>query len=509
MHPNSPMSRRRYAQLISGTINVLRQKATTIFTMLLALSLAANGEAANAQSKIVSAHLMPQESVGADILPRDEALREQTGANQVLAHHLPEYLINKRSPDAAAEQDIEIAEGAGVNTFNMLLAPHHLTESQFARVSQAYWQAALSHPEFKMDVDIWGLDPQKPDTIDNLRDELKYLHDNYGEAWRTYNGKYVVMLYLGKPSPGKTLSATDINRLFDGMGGRKSVFLVLYDPTAWKQAGSDLFSSADAYTDWLSMPYSQSVTMAAAGAATARAAGKPYWYPVMPSFMQSRPWGGVVANNREKLGASSFTADWERAIAGDAQAVNITTWNDLTEDSALMPESNHHYAFYDLNKYYALKLEYGSVSITKDQVYVFHHPQLVGTGNWGRRPFANFAWAAKPPSTDYVMVVATLRSAKTIGVSVAGKRLGTLNFPAGLHYWLLYNPAPGSSSNQYPSNSGRFTVTPISNPFDQGSVTVSVTSANGQTSNFQSSKGILPESDHLDLTVSADVFTLN
>lgn len=89
---------------------------------------------ATAQEHIVSSHLMPQESIGAEHLPNQGHLMPQpSDPTGVRALHAEAYLRYYRQTVAAARYDIEMAKTAGANTFNMLLYPN-VINSQFGPI---------------------------------------------------------------------------------------------------------------------------------------------------------------------------------------------------------------------------------------------------------------------------------------------------------------------------------------------------------------------------------------
>lgn len=465
----------------------------------------------NSDIRIVSAHLMSEESVGAEIPAKDDYfVARPLDPIGVLATPIQEYMTNLRKPVDAATQDIGFAKRAGINTFNLLLSPHRIIPgSQFSSAIKAYWQVAEKTPDFKMDVDIWGVSMDDQKSVDNMSDNLKFLYNNYGSAWRRHRGRLVVLLQIGKFSSHNNPTEETLNKLFDGMGGRKAIFLVLYNPSDWPKS-SAVFKLADAYTDWLETDYAHAIKIANQGEAISRSVGKPYWYPIMPSFMQSRPFGKVTPNVREKLGASNFLADWRRAINAHAEAVNITTWNDMTEDSALMPESNHSYGFYDLNQYYSKWLLTNSQpKIERNQIMLFHHPQPV---NWAMSPSRKdptkvFPWELETPPTDYVMVVSLLKSPADIAVKVGDKTIGTETAGTGESAWLIYSKQKSSNDNICPTEIANIKCVQIGSQIGTGNVSVSISNGGKSLHNFESHVPISENEGRGELTVIGDAFS--
>ena len=288
-----------------------------------------------------------------------------------------------------------------------------------------------------------------------------------------------------------------VRRLCQPLGGRERVFLVFYSPAALARANPQWLAGADALTDWIHDSYAMDQSLLQAATDTARAAGKEFWQPVMPSFTQSRyPHPGVTPNVREMLGMTWFRRAWLAAIRADAPAVCLQTWNDLSEDSALMPESNHGYAYYELNKYYVRWFQTGRrPPIDREEVLLFHHPQIVEGVQLpaGRPPMEGFPVShgkrfggpqdPRTPPTDYLGVVALLKSPATVAVMLGETVLGRRELPAGCTSWLIYQPRnlrdprklyPYDPQTAYPPAEPDFLITTLDKPFWDAEVYVAV-----------------------------------
>ena len=461
-------------------------------------------------------HFMHQLSIGAECKPGEGTLAFTPSLpNGVMAQHLPEYLVNYRRPREAALQDIAMAKGAGVNTFMMLLSAGHLPGSQFANVIHAYWQAAEEDGAFKMSPDIWSIYDDRA-KLQNVADALGLLREKHDGAWRRHHGRRVVSLMINPRE--KVLPFAEASEiLFSQIGGRKDVFFVLYDPARCAKEYPEWFAAADGYTSWYTMDFGFCLNERADDEAAWKATGKEYWYPAMPSFTQSRSHGGVTPNLREKLGMASFLYDWDYALQNNAPAVCLPTWNDLTEDSAVMPESNHGYAFYELNRYYARWYQTGTPpAIQQEQILLFHHPQVVSGLLLpdGRKPEDPFPWARTTPPTDYVGVVAMLKESGKIAVQFGETVIAEREFPAGENAWFIYHPQEKQGGRHAddkpvcPTERPGFAITLLDKPFTDTELYVAVYRGDRRLGLFRSHRPILGAAGRGELTTIGDAFRL-
>lgn len=466
---------------------------------------------------------MHQVSVGAESKPGEGFLTiAPTLSNGVMAAHLPGFLANYRRPLPAARQDIALAKAAGIDTFGCLLFNGHLPNSQYASMIHALFDAAAEDGAFKVEPDIWGT-LKTPRDIDTLAAALGMLKDRHDNAWRRYKGRRVVTLWTDnghltdaqrKPLPYRET----VDALFARIGGREAVFLTLYSPAELKRNNPDWFAGADAFAEWLSMDYGFSIQARTNAAAMVKAAGKEFWYPVMPSFAQSRGWPpGFYPNVREKLGMVNFLDDWQAAIEADAPAVMIATWNDLTEDSAIMPESNHGAVYQVLNAWCARRFQTGqSPAVDKEQVLLFHHPQVVEGLRLpaGREPMAAFPWARTTPPTDYVGVVGLLKEPARVVVQFGEQVMGEKTLPAGMTAWLLYHPQPKQGGRHaedppvYPVERSGLVLTVLDKPFRETQVCVFVYRGAERLGVFRSHRPIVAAAGRGEMQTVGDVFDL-
>jgi hypothetical protein len=153
------------------------------------------------------------------------------------------------------------------------------------------------------------------------------------------------------------------------------------------------WSMADTVGEW-SGNFVDGVSYVAEAAAIVRGHGKKWCAPVWPQDLRPKAGAyGEAANSR------LFRDGWMNAIDGAADSVQLITWNDYSESSAIRPSTGIQYSFYDLAAFY---IEWFKTAreprITRDVLYYFHRIQPTdGAGlgaaqarqftlQWGRGP---------------------------------------------------------------------------------------------------------------------------
>lgn len=468
---------------------------------------------ARGEEKIVATHVMGCMGVGNGRVPPGESILGilPNRPDGLMALPVPEYMANYGQPLAAAKQDLAVMKAAGINTLSLMVSGHLLT-SQFSAMNHAYLQAAVEDGSLRVCPDVWG-DLSQPRTLTLLADELALIKEKYAAAWLRRDGRLAVSVQ-GLADGNSELA----ERLFAKIGGRQAVYLIGYGQR----------QNTDACTAWLHQSYAVNVANLAEAMAASRQSGVPLWHPVMPSFTQSRNWGRVTPNVREQLGMCWFRRAWLMAIEAGAPAVLVETWNDLSEDSALMPESNHDWAYHELNKHYAAWFKTGKEpAVTEEKVLLFHHPQVVEGVKLpaGVKPMEGFPVSHGntfdqrhgTPPTDYVGVVAMLKAPAKVTVMLGETVLGEQEFPAGVTSWLLYQPRPRNDPRKlypcdpaavYPRAEPGLLVTELEQPFGDAEVHLAVARAGGRIGFFRSHRPIAAAAGKGELTTVGDVFRL-
>ncbi|GAA2212640.1 hypothetical protein GCM10009850_081020 [Nonomuraea monospora] len=159
---------------------------------------------------------------------------------------------------------------------------------------------------------------------------------------------------------------------------------------------------------------------------TAHNLGKIWMQPV--SVQDERPNQGVFdeAGNTENLRAS-----WKGAIDGKADWVQLTTWNDYSENTQFAPSRNAGWTYLDINAYYLTCYKLGCPKITNDVAYLTHRVQPVAaTPSYAQTKLMKLR-AGSTAARDTVEVLSMLTAAGKVSVTVGGTTQ-TYDAPAGV-----------------------------------------------------------------------------
>lgn len=152
-------------------------------------------------------------------------------------------------------------------------------------------------------------------------------------------------------------------------------------------------------------------------AAKAEALGKTWMAPV--SVQDYRPRSAVYA---ESGNTANLRASWQRAIAIDADYVQLVTWNDYSESTQFAPSVDHGETFLDVGRPYLDWFRSGREQpVTSDQAFLTHRTQAVGAVPTiaHRLALPTLGGYTSSP-TDNVEAVVHLTAPATVTVTVGG-----------------------------------------------------------------------------------------
>jgi hypothetical protein len=123
---------------------------------------------------------------------------------------------------------------------------------------------------------------------------------------------------------------------------------------------------------------------------------------------------------------------WQGVIDGGADWVQIPTWNDYTEGSAIAPSAHHGWAYLDMSSYYITKWKTGSYpTIKRDGLYVVHRTQTYQASPSFPQAKLMSLRSGTPGPVNQVEVVAFLTEPGTVTVKV-GSSTYTWDASAGV-----------------------------------------------------------------------------
>jgi hypothetical protein len=166
-------------------------------------------------------------------------------------------------------------------------------------------------------------------------------------------------------------------------------------------------------------------------------AGAQWCQPVWPQDLRQKD-GFYTEPKNSQL----FRGAWESAIGGGADAINITTWNDYSEGSALRPSTCTQFGFYDLAAYYIAWFKTGTApQIVRDVLYYFHRIEAPRGPGIGAAQSRHLALKGSALPSNLVEIVACLSSPGEVSIQTS-QRTQIEEAPGGLsaiETWL----APG------------------------------------------------------------------
>lgn len=171
-----------------------------------------------------------------------------------------------------------------------------------------------------------------------------------------------------------------------------------------------------------------------------RAVGSPIWHAEEArargllwmqtvSVQDERPYAGEFA---EAQNTQNLRNTWQIARSSGAEWVQVATWNDYAEGSAVGPSVHHGDVLLDLVSYYATWFKTGAPPpILRDAVYLTHRTQP-----WAARPIYPETELMTPrdgsPPRDTVEALVLLTAPASVRVTVGGATT-TCALPAGVN----------------------------------------------------------------------------
>ncbi|GGT41486.1 endo-1,3-alpha-glucanase family glycosylhydrolase [Nonomuraea spiralis] len=154
--------------------------------------------------------------------------------------------------------------------------------------------------------------------------------------------------------------------------------------------------------------------------------GKIWMQPV--SIQDERPNQGIFdeAGNTENLRAT-----WKGAIDGKADWVQLTTWNDYSENTQFAPSRNAGWTYLDINAYYLTCHKLGCPKITNDAAYLTHRVQPVAAQPTFAQTKLMKLRGGSTAARDTVEVLTMLTAAAKVSVTIGGTTQ-SYDAPAGV-----------------------------------------------------------------------------
>lgn len=150
--------------------------------------------------------------------------------------------------------------------------------------------------------------------------------------------------------------------------------------------------------------------------AQSKAYASVWMMPVAPQDMRPKSQSYYEAANSQE-----YRVMWENAILGNADWVQLITWNDFSEHTCITPSSGTQYSFYDLTAYYTTWFKTGTKpEIKRDVLYYFYRLHSTSASNQQSNPFKVGAGSDLP--LNEIELLAFLVSPGTLEIEINGKQ---------------------------------------------------------------------------------------
>ena len=154
--------------------------------------------------------------------------------------------------------------------------------------------------------------------------------------------------------------------------------------------------------------------------------GKIWMQPV--AFQDNRPREGIY---EESGNTETLENTWETAIEQGAEWVQLLTWNDYAEMTAMAPSVEHGYRLLDMQAYYISQYKYGTTpTVVRDAIYVSHRDQPAAAESTYSDTIVMQPRPGTPAPEDTVDVVVFATAPAVVRVNVGGQ-VSTFNVAAG------------------------------------------------------------------------------
>ncbi|MFD2963935.1 MULTISPECIES: glycoside hydrolase family 71 protein [Olivibacter] len=141
--------------------------------------------------------------------------------------------------------------------------------------------------------------------------------------------------------------------------------------------------------------------------------------PVAPQDFRPRAYAYWEADN-----SAAFRLMWMNAIEGDADWVQLITWNDYAENTMISPNTATKYGFYDLTAFYVSWFKLGRMPVIKrDVLYYFYRNSTSSAkpeNSLQKKVFVPARGSDEPK--DEIELLAFLTKPGRLEIEIAGKK---------------------------------------------------------------------------------------
>lgn len=322
------------------------------------------------------------------------------------------------------EREVTNAIAMGLDGFTFEFPDHVSADARWNHLPTMLDAAAAVDPDFRV-----MLSPDFPTgstaTTAGLEATIAAVA-NHPSVFKLADGSIVLASFYPERQPTTFWETLRTNLAAQGI---KIAFVPIF--LSWNGTGQDAWNStAYGFSSWgvRTVP-STSNYVTASNSAHSR--GKIWMSPVAFEDVRFKDNDGAgVMRYWEAQNSKLFRSSFENAIAGDADWISLTTWNDYTE-SWLSPSQERGYAVSDLGAYYVTWFKTGHAPpIVRDAIYYFHRQQKTDAPYDTTKQTAG-AIQAQGAVTDLVELLAFLKTPGTL-VITQGSDVKTMDADAGM-----------------------------------------------------------------------------
>lgn len=246
-------------------------------------------------------------------------------------------------------------------------------------------------------------------------------------AYRLADGRLVVTAFDAGLASAAWWTAT-LNEL--SAVGVKVAFVPTF--LGWQAEAASFKSISYGYGDWGTAIPSSALAMSGDPEIAHNTYGKIYMMPVNSQQYRPKDFQYWEAGN-----SAAFRDGWTSAIEGNADWIQLVTWNDFSESGQVTPYTDATLVrdigtgFYNLNGYFAAWFLTGQQpTITHDVLYYFYRREPVAAAAAGQSRKAQIVAKTGSPD-DQIELVALLTAPGQVKITIGGKTY-TQTVPAGL-----------------------------------------------------------------------------
>lgn len=149
---------------------------------------------------------------------------------------------------------------------------------------------------------------------------------------------------------------------------------------------------------------------------TAHELGKIWMQPI--AFQDNRPRSGIF---EEPYNSQTNANGWEIATNEGAEWVQLVTWNDYAEGTAMAPSKQHGWSMLDMQAYNIAQFKYGTdPTVVRDALYISHRSQMADSESTYDESKPMQIRPGTPEPVDNVEIVIFATAPATVWATIGG-----------------------------------------------------------------------------------------